>query len=47
MAVILILLCLLGAWGAYYVARDTVGEASAVPISILSFTLLLFATGAV
>lgn len=42
-----ILLCIFGAWLIAIIARDTVSRDSAVPFGILSFTLLLFATGAV
>lgn len=44
---ILVLCCLGGAYGISLVARDTVSEAAQVPFGLISFALLLFATGAV
>lgn len=44
---ILILCCLGGAYGISLIARDTLSRDSQIPVAIISFALLLFATGAV
>lgn len=44
---ILILIDLAFAYGISLIARDTLSRDSQIPIAIISFALLLFATGAV